>query len=166
MSMHWPRLFYGFKIDYPPQGIPGSCSVPDASYNAYAGSECIFRSIAPGVSQTNFLAVMLTASNLVSAKQVIDRAVAGDGTFPTQTVYLAKSSDVFRNLRYALFDNAVINTRLRGNCSVQRISSDPSYALGAAFQTSASLTPSNSAAQWTDTNAAAPQRFYHVRTSK
>jgi uncharacterized protein (TIGR03790 family) len=124
-------LFYGFKIDYPPQVIPGSCSAPDASYNAYAGSECIFRSIAPGVSQTNFLAVMLTASNLVSAKQVIDRAVAGDGTFPTQTVYLAKSSDVFRNLRYALFDNAVINMRLRGNCSVQRISSDPSYALGA-----------------------------------
>ena len=38
--------------------------------------------------------------------------------------------------------------------------------LGAAFQTSASLTPSNSAAQWIDTNAAAPQRFYHVRTSK
>jgi uncharacterized protein (TIGR03790 family) len=124
-------LFYGFKTDYPPQFNPGSCSVPDATYNAYAGSEGIFRSVAPGISKTNFLAVMLTASNLVSAKRVIDRAVAGDGTFPTQTVYLAKSSDVFRNLRYALCDNAVFNTRLRGNCSVQRISSDPSYSLGA-----------------------------------
>ena len=123
-------LFYGFTTDYPPQVNPGSCSVPDASYNSYAGSECLFRSVAPGNSKTNFLGVMLTASNLVSAKQVIDRAVAGDGTFPTQTVYLAKSSDVFRNLRYPLFDNAVFNARLRGNCPVQRIGADPSYSLG------------------------------------
>src|ERR1039457_1465163 len=122
-------LFYGFKTDYPPQANPVTCSVPDASFNPYAGSERIFRSIAPGTSKTNFLAVMLTSSNLVSAKQVIDRAVAGDGTFPTQTVYLAKSSDVFRNLRYSLFDNVVFNARLRGNCSVQRIGTDPSYAL-------------------------------------
>jgi uncharacterized protein (TIGR03790 family) len=123
-------LFYGFKTDYPPQANPVTCSVPDASFNSYAGSERIFRSIAPGTSKSNFLAVMLTASNLVSAKQVIDRAVAGDGTFPTQTAYLAKSSDVFRNLRYSLFDNAVFNARLRGNCSVQRIGADPSYSLG------------------------------------
>jgi uncharacterized protein (TIGR03790 family) len=126
-------LFYGFKTDYPPLANPVTCSVPDASFNSYAGSEYIFRSIAPGTSKTNFLAVMLTASNLVSAKQVIDRAVAGDSTFPTQTVYLAKSSDVFRNLRYALFDNAVFNARLRGNCSVQRIGTDPSYSLGTAL---------------------------------
>ena len=123
-------LFYGFTTDYPPQANPGSCSVPDASYNSYAGSERLFRSVAPGNSKTNFMGVMLTASNLVSAKQVIDRAVAGDGTFPTQTVYLAKSSDVFRNLRYPLFDNAVFNARLRGNCPVQRIGADPSYSLG------------------------------------
>ncbi len=124
-------LFYGFKADYPPQIIPGSCSLPDASSNAYAGSECVFRSVAPGSSRTNFLAVMLTSSNLDQAKLVIDEAVAGDGTFPTQTVYLAKSSDVFRNLRYPLFDNAVFNTRLRGNCSVQRTTGDPAYSYGA-----------------------------------
>jgi uncharacterized protein (TIGR03790 family) len=123
-------LFYGFKTDYPPQADPVTCSVPDASFNSYAGSECMFRSVAPGTSKTNFLAVMLTSSNLVSAKQVIDRAVASDGTFPTQTVYLAKSSDVFRNVRYSLFDNAVFNARLRGNCPVQRIGTDPSYSLG------------------------------------
>jgi uncharacterized protein (TIGR03790 family) len=123
-------LFYGFKADYPPQIIPGSCSLPDASSNAYAGSECIFRSVAPGSSRTNFLAVMLTSSNLDEAELVIDEAVAGDGTFPTQTVYLAKSSDVFRNLRYALFDNAVFDTRLLGNCSVQRITADPPYSYG------------------------------------
>jgi hypothetical protein len=38
--------------------------------------------------------------------------------------------------------------------------------LGAAFQASASMTPSNSAAQWTDTNAAVLPHFYRVRTSK
>jgi len=37
--------------------------------------------------------------------------------------------------------------------------------VGAAFQTSASVTPSNSAGQWTDTNPAAPRRVYRVRTS-
>ena len=34
-----------------------------------------------------------------------------------------------------------------------------------AFQLSATLTPSNSPAAWTDTNPAAPKRFYRVRTS-
>ena len=34
-----------------------------------------------------------------------------------------------------------------------------------AFQASATVTPSNSAAQWTDTNSAAARRFYRVRTS-
>ena len=124
-------LFYGFKADYPPQVNPESCSLPDASSNSYAGSECIFRSVALGSSRTNFLAVMLTSSNLDQAKLVIDEAVAGDGTFPTQTVYLAKSSDVFRNLRYPLFDNAVFNARLRGNYSVQRVTADPPYSYGA-----------------------------------
>jgi hypothetical protein len=33
------------------------------------------------------------------------------------------------------------------------------------FQAGATVIPSNSAAQWTDTNPAAPQRFYRVRTS-
>jgi hypothetical protein len=33
------------------------------------------------------------------------------------------------------------------------------------FQLSATLTPSNGTAQWTDTNPPAPKRFYRVRTS-
>jgi uncharacterized protein (TIGR03790 family) len=123
-------LFYGFKVDYPPLVNPGSCSLPIASSNSYAGSEWPFRLAGPGISRTNFLAVMLTASNLAQAKLTIDRAVAGDGTFPTQTVYLAKSSDLSRNVRYELFDNAVFNIRVRGNYALQRTNSDPSYAFG------------------------------------
>ena len=73
---------------------------------------------------------MLTCSNLAQAKQVVDRGVASDGTFPTQTVYLAKSTDVFRNIRYALFDNAIFNTRLRGNYSMARTNADSPNNLG------------------------------------
>ena len=74
---------------------------------------------------------MLTCSNLAQAKLVIDRAVASDSTFPTQTVYLAKSPDVSRNIRYSLFDNAIFDTRLRGNYSMQRTNAEPSYYFGA-----------------------------------
>lgn len=130
-------LFYGFKVDYPPNFIPGSCSLPAASVNPYAASESVFRWVAPGINKTNFLAVMLTSSNLAQAKLVVDHAVAGDATFPTQTVILAKSTDVSRNIRYLLFDNAIFNARLRGDYSVQTISGTPTYYLGSilGFQT-------------------------------
>ena len=123
-------LFYGFKTDYPPTVNPGSCSLPTASANTYAGSECRFRQVGPGTSPANFLAMMLTWSNLAQAKEVIDGAVASDGTFPTQTAYLTKSTDAARNIRYPLFDNAIFNTRLRGNYSLQRTNANPDYALG------------------------------------
>jgi uncharacterized protein (TIGR03790 family) len=128
-------LFCGFIPDaVPGPGLPASCSLPNASSNSYAGSELIFRSVAPGTSKTNFLAAMLTSSNLAQAKLVIDRGVASDATFPTQTVYLAKSLlDAGRNIRYSLFDNAVFNTRLRGNYSMQRTNADPYYYLGNAL---------------------------------
>ncbi len=114
-------LFYGFKPDTtPPPGEPNSCSLPSNSISAYAGSEDIFRITAPGTSATNFLVTMITASNLAQAMLIIDRGVLGDGTFPTQTVYLCKSTDTDRNVRYQLFDNAIFNTRLRGNYSMQR----------------------------------------------
>lgn len=125
-------LFYGFVPDDPAPGpgLPASCSLPSASFNPYAGSEYPFRYVAPGSSQTNFLTVMLTASNLAQAKLVIDHGTAGDGTFPTQTVCLGKSDDGARNIRYALFDNAIFNTRLRGNYSMQRINTNSPNNLG------------------------------------
>jgi uncharacterized protein (TIGR03790 family) len=120
-------LFYGF---IPDAGGQGSCSLPAASFNSYAGSEYIFRSVAPGTSKTNFLTFMLTSSNLAQAKLVIDRGVASDSTFPTQTVYLAKSDDAARNIRYVLFDNAIFNTRLRGNYAMQRTNVNTSNFFG------------------------------------
>jgi uncharacterized protein (TIGR03790 family) len=120
-------LFYGF---IPDAGVQGSCSLPTASFNSYAGSEYIFRSVTPGTSKTNFLTFMLTSSNVAQAKLVIDRGVASDSTFPTQTVYLGKSDDAARNIRYVLFDNAVFNTRLRGNYSMERTNVNTSNFFG------------------------------------
>ncbi len=116
-------LFYGFKPDETaPPGLPDSCSLPAASSNSYAGSEDIFRNVFPGA--TNYLVTMITASNLAQAKQIIDQGVNSDGTFPTQTVVLAKTSDTARNVRHLSFDNAIFNTRLRGNYSMVRTNSD------------------------------------------
>ena len=126
-------LFYGFVPDGAPPspGVPASCSLPDASSNSYAGSEGLFRLTPPiSAASNSFLVVMITATNLAQAKQVIDRGVASDATFPTQTVYLGKSDDVWRNIRYVLFDNAIFNTRLRGNYSMQRTNVNWSNYLG------------------------------------
>jgi len=108
-------LFYGFKPD---PNLP--CSIAAGSSNQYAGSEGIFRETPPISPDSNsFLVMMITASNLPSAKLVVDQGVASDSTFPTETVYLAKSIDTARNVRYALSDNAIFNTRLRGNYSME-----------------------------------------------
>ena len=67
---------------------------------------------------------MITSSNLAQAQAIIDRGVASDGTFPTQTVWLAKTSDIFRNVRYLEFDNAIFDARVAGDFSLQRTNVD------------------------------------------
>ncbi len=122
-------LFYGFQPDG--GGAYGSCNLPGASSNAYAGSEGVFRQLPPiNVASNSWLTMMLTSSNLAQARQVIDRGVAGDATFPAQAVYLAKTSDVDRNVRYWLFDNVVFDTRLCGNYLVSRTNSNAAFNLG------------------------------------
>ena len=118
MNSTTAALFYGFKTDdcsnNCPGGVPG-CNLPAASSNAYAGSEGIFRQTPPIAAGSNsWLVTMLTSSNLAQAKAIIDHGVASDGTFPTQTVWLAKSSDVFRNVRYLEFDNTIFDARVAG----------------------------------------------------
>ncbi len=126
-------LFYGFKADdcttNCPEGIPG-CNLPAASSNAYAGSEGIFRQTPPvAVGNNSWLVTMLTSSNLVQAKAIIDRGVAGDGIFTTQTVWLAKTTDYFRNIRYQEFDSTIFDARLAGDFFIQRTNSDSPYGL-------------------------------------
>ena len=66
---------------------------------------------------------MITQSSLALAEQIVDQGILGDSSFPTNTVWLDKSDDADRNVRFAEFDNAIFNTRLRGNYSMMRTNS-------------------------------------------
>ncbi|HEY2952287.1 MAG TPA: TIGR03790 family protein [Verrucomicrobiae bacterium] len=115
-------LFYGFKPD--DAGALPSCTLPASSFSGYAGSEGIFRNTSPGSNPNTFLVTMLTANSLAQAKHLVDQGVNSDGAFPSQTAFLSKTGDPFRNIRYQNSDNAVFNTRLRGNYSAQRVFED------------------------------------------
>lgn len=120
-------LFYGFKADTAPPdpSLPPSCSLPPASSNSYAFSEAAFRDASPDTASSQpFLAMMLTASNLPQAQLIVDQGVASDGSFPTQAVYLAKTTDVFRNVRFQLFDDAVFDARLLATSLLLRTNQD------------------------------------------
>jgi uncharacterized protein (TIGR03790 family) len=118
-------LFYGFKPDGPPVAGDASCSLPDDSSNSYAFSELPFCESEPNTAPTNsFLAVMLTDTNLANAELILNRGVTSDSSFPTQTVYLAKTDDTARNVRYVEFDNAIFDTRIRGDYSMVRTNTD------------------------------------------
>ena len=64
-----------------------------------------------------------------AGQAIIDRGVSSDGTFPTQTVWLAKTSDLARNVRYPEFDNAIFDARVAGDFSILRTNSDSPYGL-------------------------------------
>jgi uncharacterized protein (TIGR03790 family) len=116
-------LFYGFKSNTPPPLVclPASCSLPDASSNSYAFSEMPFREALPNTAATNsFLAMMLTDDTLAGAESILARGVASDSTFPTQAVYLARTFDADRSVRFVEFDNAIFASRVRGDNSLIR----------------------------------------------
>ncbi len=114
-------LFYGFKPGQAYNPPDFGCSMAPGSTNLYAGSESVFRATPPiTLSSNSYLTTMITSTNLALAKLTINQGVLSDGTFPTQTVYLQHSVDPFRNVRYASFDNAIFNTRLQGEVSVQQ----------------------------------------------
>ncbi|SPE62270.1 hypothetical protein SBV1_80020 [Verrucomicrobia bacterium] len=110
-------LFYGMKSDSGPDWV--------GSTNSYAASELAFRQAppasAPGYS---FLTTMITGTSLAQAEQLVDQGVNSDGTFPTQPVVLAKSSDPLRNIRFSEFDNTIFNSRVSGNCLMVSTNSD------------------------------------------
>lgn len=129
-------LFYGFKPDdcAPNCPDPASCALPASSASAYAGSEMPFRTIAQFGNPTNsFIASMITASNLAEAVRFVERAAAADGSFPTQKVYLAKSTDPARRIRHVLFDNAIFENHVLGRCDVVRTNSNGLTQLVPAF---------------------------------
>ena len=122
-------LYYGFKNNIADPIM--FCTVANASASAYAGSEGIFRATPPWSATSNsWLTMMLTCSNLAQTKAIVDRGVQSDGTFPTETAYVAKSFDVYRNIRYLQVDNAIFNTRLHGDYSLKATNTYTSFGLG------------------------------------
>jgi uncharacterized protein (TIGR03790 family) len=119
-------LFYGFKTNSAaPKGTPPTCSLPDYSSNSFAFLEAPFEQGTPDTASTNsFLTFMLTDNTLAGAQAILERSVAADSSFPTETVYLEKTSDLQRSVRFFSFDNAIFDSRIRGDSSVVRISSD------------------------------------------
>jgi uncharacterized protein (TIGR03790 family) len=118
-------LFYGFKTNGAPVSGFGSCSLPDNTSNSYAYSELSFAQAPPNTAATNsFLAMMLTDTSLAAAENILRSSVASDYSYPTQAVYLAKTSDAARNVRFVEFDNAVFENQVVGNHAISRIDSD------------------------------------------
>jgi uncharacterized protein (TIGR03790 family) len=118
-------LFYGFKTNTAPVSGLASCSLPDATSNSYAYAEEPFTASLPNTASTNsFLAMMLTDTNLAYAENTLSNGVAGDSSFPTQTVCLAKTDDAARNVRFTEFDNSVFENQVVGNYAVTRINTD------------------------------------------
>ncbi len=119
-------LFYGFKTNTaPPPGLSATCSLPADSTNSYAYSELPFALAPPLTAPTNaFLAVMLTDTNLAQAQSTLAGGLAADGSFPPQTVFLEKTSDPARNVRFLLFDNAIQECRARSDTALTRTNSD------------------------------------------
>ena len=151
-------LFYGYKND--PNG-GSECEITSGSTSLYAASEGIFRQTPPiSASSNSFLVTMITANDLPTAKMIVQQGATSDGTFPTETVWLDKSMDTARNVRFTEFDNAIFNTRLRGNYSVMRTNSGdnngvllyfPTLILGAqsgSYFTTFRLHPHSLPAQW------------------
>ena len=125
-------LFYGFKTnDCSACSYPG-CTLPNYTSNSYVASEGIFRQTPPvSASSNSWLVMMITSTSLASAMALVDCGVASDYTAPTQTVMLAKSpTDRLRWIRLYVFDNALINVRLRGNVSIARTNADTPLGMG------------------------------------
>ncbi|HEX3988559.1 MAG TPA: TIGR03790 family protein [Verrucomicrobiae bacterium] len=120
-------LFYGFKVNTTnaPPNLPDTCSLPDDATNSYSFSELPFNLAQPDTASTNsFLTMMLTDNSLGQAEAALARGVAGDGTFPSQTVYLEKTGDINRSIRFLVFDNAVQECRARSDDAVVRTNSN------------------------------------------
>jgi uncharacterized protein (TIGR03790 family) len=123
-------LFYGFKSDTGPVTVPLSCSLPPFSFNSYAFSEAIFRDHRPDTGPTySFLTMMITASNLATAKYTVDQGVASDGTSPSAPIFLVESSG-YGSVRHVLFDDATFDAGVQGTVNLIPTSQESTGGLG------------------------------------
>lgn len=93
-------LFYGYKA--PPPNAP-PCNLASNSVNQYYAMERAYTSAA-GWNRTNApIPFLLTARDLATAKQIVDRAVAAQASFPDGAFCLYGSGDAARNIRHRLY---------------------------------------------------------------
>lgn len=113
-------LFYGFK-DAPRYADIG-CNLPADTSNEYYRAERAFRS-ADGWNATNgFVAFHLVASNLATAKLVVDRGAAAQSSFPSASIHLHIYGSSGRSVREARYANAQFNfTALPGLAATCRL---------------------------------------------
>ena len=92
-------LFYGYK----PYSKTPQCNLASNSVNQYYAAETAYTAGA-GWNKTNTpIPFLLTAADLETAKQIVDRAVASTSAFPEGAFCLFGSSDSARNIRHRLY---------------------------------------------------------------
>jgi len=88
-------MFYDYKTS-PPAPMDSNTE------NYYYGAERSFSRLE--TTNNYYLSMMLTSYTLDEAKALASRGAASDTVSPTGTVYLLKSNDPLRNIRYLRFD--------------------------------------------------------------
>ena len=108
-------LFYGFKAVAP--GAP-QCNIASNSLNQYYGAESAYLATA-GWNRTNTpIPFLLTAANLETAKEVVDRAVASVAAFPDGAYCLYGSPDAARNIRHRTYPLVARQFALAGRAAM------------------------------------------------
>ncbi len=97
-------MFYNMRTSAPP------CSLPPSTKQDYYESERAFTRSGPPNTNRYYISSILTATNLLHAEQMIDRAVAADCTQPTGSVYLFHTLDE-RNIQWFQFENTAFLLR-------------------------------------------------------
>lgn len=96
-------FFYGFK------NAPGyfeiGCNLPAYTSNEFYHAERAYRAADAWNDTNGFIAFHLVASNLPTAKDVVDRSVAAQSAFPSSAFYLHMLGDQARGIRERLFAN-------------------------------------------------------------
>jgi uncharacterized protein (TIGR03790 family) len=98
-------FFYGFYSS--PNAFVSGCDLAVGSQHGYFEQEQSFCHGAPYSSNRYYLTSMLTASNMLVAKRLVDRSVLADHSRPSASVLLMRTSDPFRNVQWEEFERTL-----------------------------------------------------------
>jgi len=102
-------LFYGFKNA--PSYWTAGCNLPANTSNTYFQTERSFRSDDGWNSTNGFIAFHIIASNLPTAKLVVDRGAAAQSSFPASAIYLYMIGEISRSGREQHYANTQFSFR-------------------------------------------------------